>query len=260
MKAYDTLTIQKINQSKIEETDDFVISEYPLSIYINDQLFITLLCTPKDMEYLIIGYLKNEKIIESLDEIRTIEIIEDDWRANVFLHKEMTLDLSHKVKLLTSGCGVGTTFHKELDQLMIQSISSDMTLSSDEIYHTSKEFNEQSGLFTKTGGVHSCLYHYKDHSIYFEDIGRHNAVDKVCGYILKHHIDTSQSYIFSSGRISSDMLLKCAVSNIPIVISRSAPTTLAVKLAESLGITLVGFVRGRKCNIYSNPDRIEVSI
>jgi len=161
-----------------------------------------------------------------------------------------------KDRLLTSGCGVGTRFHEELDSLMVEAVQSDYSITHEDIVNASRDLNNESGLFRLTGGVHSCLFINKFYQYYVEDIGRHNAVDKVVGHVLIEDIDPAHSYIISSGRISSDMLIKCAVSQIPIVMSRSAPTSLAVTLARKLGITLIGFVRGNKFNIYSNAHRV----
>ena len=256
-KTVEKRKIYKVFQHHEELQDDFVITEYPLTLYINDQKYVTLLITPTNIKELVYGYLRSEKIIDTFDDVLSFIIDFENYRVNVKINKEIDLSDQSKDKLLTSGCGVGTRFHEDLDNLMVEAVKSDYSITHDDIIDISRELNNKSGLFRLTGGVHSCLFVTNGHQYYVEDIGRHNAVDKVVGHILIDKIDTKESYIISSGRISSDMLIKCAVSQIPIVMSRSAPTSLAVKLSEKLGITLVGFVRGNKFNIYSNKHRIK---
>ncbi|MBU1019705.1 MAG: formate dehydrogenase accessory sulfurtransferase FdhD [Firmicutes bacterium] len=254
--AYEEFEIIKHFEDTSLSQNDFVINEFPITLFINHQKFITFLMTPKYIEELIIGYLKSEKIIDHLSDITSLKIDLEQYRVEVILQNEIELSTTNKDKILSSGCGVGTKYHEDIDHILIDAIFSDYRISYQDIIRSSRELNKKSGLFNLTGGVHSCLFYYGEQSFYVEDIGRHNAVDKVVGFILKNKINTKETYIISSGRISSDMLLKCAVIGIPIVLSRSAPTSLAIKLAEKLGITLIGFVRGSKYNVYTNSQRI----
>ena len=122
-----------------------------------------------------------------------------------------------------------------------------------------KELQLRAELFRLTGGLHSAALCSAEKILYFcEDIGRHNAVDKLVGLCLKHEISLTDKVLVSSGRISSEILVKAAKLGIPILISRAAPTSLSIELAESLGITLIGFVRGRRCNIYTHQERVLV--
>ncbi len=256
-KNYQSFEIEKHNDASVKNTVDNIINEFPITLYLNNEKYVTLLITPNHIKQLIIGYLRSEKIIETLDDIKDITIDTNNNKAFVNLTKELDLSTHNKDLLLTSGCGVGTKFHEDLDQVITDSVSSNFTISKEDIYNASKTLNNRSGLFKLTGGVHSALFIYCKEEIYVEDIGRHNAIDKVVGYITIDNIETKNSYIFASGRISSDMLIKCAVSNIPIVISRSAPTSLAVNLANKYGITLIGFARGQKFNVYTHSFRIK---
>lgn len=255
--SYQDFTIQKHTSDKSKNIKDYVIDEYPLVLYINGDKYVTLLATPKHLEELVVGYLKSEKVISAYKDVESIEINIDLNEAYVKTYNEVDIDSLGKDKILVSGCGVGTKFHEALDKVIIDSIETAYTLSREDIYKASEELNNQSGLFKLTGGVHSCLFITDNSQIYYEDIGRHNAVDKVIGHIMINNLNTTYSFVFSSGRISSDMLLKCAISGIPIVISRSAPTSLAVTLAKKYGITLIGFARGTKFNIYSHPNRVK---
>ncbi|MDC0559043.1 formate dehydrogenase accessory sulfurtransferase FdhD [Candidatus Izimaplasma bacterium] len=252
----EELTIHKYNDFNDKEVNDYIITEYPITLFINNEKYVTMLITPTQIKELILGYMKSEKLIESIDDVKSVNINMTENRADVTTHNDINHDNYSKDKLLASGCGVGTRFHDDIDNIVLESVLSSYHISYDEIINASKELNNASGLFKLTGGVHSCLLFTKGDQYYFEDIGRHNAVDKAVGYVLINKLNTNSSYIISSGRISSDMLIKCAISKIPVVISRSAPTSLAVKLADKMGITLIGFVRGNKFNVYSNKERV----
>jgi formate dehydrogenase accessory protein FdhD len=252
----EVLEISKYNNFNDKKVNDHIITEYPITLFINDEKYVTLLITPNKVKELVLGYMKSEKLIDTILDVKDVNINLEDNRAEVYTINEIDQDNYSKDKLLTSGCGVGTRFHDDIDNVILESVDSSYHISYDKIIEASKTLNNKSGLFKLTGGVHSCLLVVDNEEYYFEDIGRHNAVDKAMGHILINRLDTTKSYIISSGRISSDMLLKCAVSKVPIVISRSAPTSLAVKLANKMGLTLIGFVRGNKFNVYANKERV----
>lgn len=255
-ETYKEFQIEKHKDETVKIVSDAVIDEYPITLFINNEKYVTLLVTPKHIEELIVGYLRSEKIIDQYSDIKELNIQKSDHRVEVSLYNNLELETINKDKLLTSGCGVGTRFHEDIEQIITQTIESEYSITYDEILDASKELNNKSGLFKLTGGVHSALFITKGIHYYFEDIGRHNTIDKVVGYITINECQTNDSYIFASGRISSDMLIKCAVIGIPIVISRSAPTSLAVNLAEKYGITLIGFARGNTFNVYTHSFRI----
>ena len=252
----EVMNISKYGEFNQKELDDYVITEYPITLYINNNRYVTLLVTPNHIKELVLGYMKSEKLIDSITDIKNVDIDLDKYRADVITNIPINQEEYSKDKLLTSGCGVGTRFHQDLDDLVLAALDNDTKIHYEDIIKASKILNNESGLFKLTGGVHSCLLFINNKEYYFEDIGRHNAVDKAMGHILINDLDTTNSYIISSGRISSDMLIKCAVSKVPIAISRSAPTSLAVALARKMGVTLIGFVRGNKFNVYSGKERV----
>ncbi len=200
----EKIDIVRIRQGKREELKDSLVREVPLTINFNKKELVTLLCTPKDIEDLVRGF------------------------------------------LFTSGAPLRR--HK---------IKSRFKISSQSILSLMREFQRRSTLFKKTGAVHSAaLSNGRDILIFREDIGRHSAVDKIIGRALVEGIDMRDKIILSSGRISSEILLKAQKCVIPVVISRGAPTSQAVKLARDLNITVVGFARGDRVNVYSGVERI----
>lgn len=261
-KRIDRLKITKVSSGKKEEIEDVVVTETPLTILLNKEKVITLLCTPQDQEYLAVGFLFSEGFIQNRKDIEKINFDRKKNEINVLTKsKRQFASKSSPSKTLTSGCAKGATFSnmEEMDPSKDLLINLQTTLTSSEIQNLVHEFEKKSVLFRKTGGVHAAALAKKEKIlIYFEDIGRHNAVDKVFGRCLLDQISCEDKLLLLSGRISSDILAKASKSGISIIVSRSAPTSLAVKNARKLGITLVGFARGRKMNIYSFPLRINM--
>lgn len=254
MDQIKNVKIIRVKGDKGWEEDDIVVSEYPFTIYVNDKEIITLLTSPNSLKELTVGFLYSEGFISSLSDVDGISIDEERGIAYVYINNVNQFNEEFRGKrTITSGCGKGTVFYNVLDSFKAKKIESPLSISSDEIRELMRKFNKYSKLFLETGGVHSCAMCSLDDIIIFkEDIGRHNALDKVFGQALLNGIDTKDKIILTSGRISSEILIKTAKRQTPVLVSRSAPTSLAVEMAEKLKITLIGFVRGEKMNIYTN--------
>src|SRR3990172_7589678 len=255
---FEKVSILKITEESSSRLEDVVAREYPLTIILNNQELVTLMCTPKDLNYLAIGFLASEGLLESKDEIRQITV--DDVRGVVRVktneEKTMANEMLFK-RLITSGCGRGAAFYTGADAQNRTILESKTKISGDEVTALVREFQHHSELYKKTGGVHSAaLCDNKNILVFNEDIGRHNAVDKIFGECLMKDIPTEGRVIVTSGRISSEILLKVSRRNIPIIISKSAPTDLGISLANELGITMLGFARGKRVNVYTNDWRI----
>lgn len=245
--------INKIKGEEVSRLEDIVVMEYPFTIYINDKELITLLCSPKSLKYLAVGFLYSEGFIKSFSDIKNITIDKEKGIANILLKedKELVSKLFGK-RTITSGCGKGTIFYNIIDSFKSKPIKEDFSIKPKKIVKLMRQFNKKSELFLNTGGVHSCaIANFDDIILFEEDIGRHNALDKVIGKALVEKIDLRDKIVLTSGRISSEILIKAAKNQIPIIVSRSAPTSLAVEMARELNILLIGFVRGEKMNIYS---------
>jgi len=253
----ETLHVVRMKDHKKEVIDDLVVSEIPLTINIGENELVTLLCCPSDLEELVIGFLFSSGLIKKAEDINKIVINRQQWIAYVDLVQgDIDQGLVFK-RLYTSGCGRGTIFYNASDIINRIKIASDFKIASDKINELMFDFQKRSTLYLKTGGVHgAALAADKGISIFKEDIGRHNAIDKVIGSALKENINFTDKIIISSGRISSEVLLKTQKCRIPVVVSKSAPTDQAVKLAKDMDITLLGFARGNRMNIYSKEERI----
>lgn len=264
MKSKKT-KIQKIIRIKngIKESfEDEVVEERPLSIFLNNQKLITLLSTPCDQKFLALGFLFSEGLIKEKNEIKKIFFSSKKNEARIFTKTGRKLPKTFlRVGTLTSGCGKGKSFEKikDINPLKDVLINLEFTIRADEITNLIKKFEKESSIFRLTGGVHSAALADRNEILLFsEDIGRHNAIDKVLGESLVKGIPLGDKVLISSGRISSDIVIKAWRGRINLIVSRSAPTSLAIELAQKLGITIVGFARGRRMNVYSYPMRVVV--
>ncbi|WP_236913391.1 formate dehydrogenase accessory sulfurtransferase FdhD [Clostridium sp. Cult1] len=254
MDTIKRVDILRIKGEEFKEEEDVVILEYPFTIFVNDEEVITLLCSPNSLKELMVGFLFSEEFISSLSDIDRIRLDEDKGIGYIYLKNINQFNEKLRGKrTITSGCGKGTLFYNVLDSFKSKRIKEPLSIEVANIKRLISKFNKKSELFLNTGGVHSCaLCSANDIILFEEDIGRHNALDKIFGKALLEGIDTKDKIILTSGRISSEILIKSAKRQVPVIVSRSAPTSLSIELAEELGITLIGFARGQKMNIYTN--------
>jgi len=250
--------ITRIRRGQPEQVEDVLTVEAPVTIYLNGNELVTLLCTPEKLDLLALGFLRSEGLIAGPDDVKSIRVREEEGLVEVDLYKEGNLaEKLYGKRTLTSGCGKGTVFYSVLDSLRINPIEGELKISPEKLSYLMNSLQEKAKVFKATGGVHSAGLADQDQVLFFcEDIGRHNAIDKIVGECLQTGTPTEDKIIVSSGRLSSEIMLKVAKLKIQILISRSAPTTLCVELAESLNITLAGFVRGKRMNIYTHRWRI----
>lgn len=255
----ERIPILRITEQGRSEIEDIVAREFPLTIILNNQKLVTLLCSPTKLKYLAIGYLYSEGLIKGKGEIRKITL--DSERGVVRVTTEgargSAKDISSRQLIASSG-GKGTSFPSAVGGISQAEITSRLEVSPGEAFALVEEFGQRSQIFKATGGVHSAaLCDTQNILVFSEDIGRHNAIDKIFGECILEDIPTDERIIITSGRVSSEILLKVARRNIPILISKSAPTNLGVRMADGSGITLIGFVRGKRLNVYTNKWRVK---
>lgn len=233
-----------------------VAREFSLTIVLNNQELVTLLCSPSGLEYLAVGFLLSEGLLDSKDEIRSIAV--DDRRGVARVETGEGRGLASEFlskRLITSSGGRGVSVSSAAVQ-SLRTIERRSEVTAPEIYILVKEFQHHSRLYRATHGVHSAALCDADMLVFAEDIGRHNAIDRVFGKCFMEDILTEGRMVVTSGRISSEILLKVARRSIPVIISMAAPTDVAVELADNLGVTLVGSVKGSRMNIFSHNWRI----
>ena len=241
------IPILRLTEEGSSNIEDIVVRESPLTIILNNQEVVTLLCSPKDLKYLAISFLFSEGLLENKGDIKKITVDELRGVVRVETEEDKALATEHVFKRsIASGGGRGSSFYNTADVPRQAKVESQVKISTHQVFTLMAEFVQYSEVFRATGGVHSAALCDTENILVFnEDIGRHNAIDKIFGECILKDIPTDGRVVITSGRISSEILLKVAKRNIPIIISKSAPTNLGVKLASDLGITLLGFVRGK---------------
>lgn len=242
-----------------ENEADVIASEYALTIYVNDHELATIVCTPTHLEELVTGFLASEGIIRQATDIENMTISRFMGTVRVKTTHPVTFNQAfYNKRYIGSCCGKGRqSFYFHNDAITAKHVEDDVHLAARDVSRLLDAMDERAVLFYDTGGVHvSALCDTADILIARTDIGRHNALDKIYGHVLQEGMSLQGKVIAFSGRISSEVLLKVAKIGVGIVAARSAPTALAIDMADELGITTVGFVRGESFNVYSHAWRI----
>jgi len=257
-EGVEKVNIYRVNQDSKQASEDIVVKELPLTIMLNRRELVTLLCSPANLKYLTIGFLLSEGLLPDRNDIKSI--IVDEQRGIARVETIADLDGGEEQvfkRIITPGCGRGAAFYSAADATGMKEVNSELRVTGAEIIDLMSQFQQRSETYRSTGGVHSAaLCDKKGVHIFSEDIGRHNAIDKIFGQCLWEGISPDNQIILTSGRVSSEIVIKIARNNVPVLASKSAPTNTAVKLANLLGITLIGFVRGTRMNVYSHDQRI----
>jgi FdhD protein len=254
-------SVLKISTEQHGWEEDEIVTEYPLTIFLNDEEFATIVCTPADLEEMVIGFLAAEGAIKQYDEIKQLTIDEAQGFAYVDLHQETILSQSfYSKRRITSCCGKSRqSFYFFSDARTAKPAEGAITITPDQCMRLMNELQSSSDTHRETGGVHNAALCTPTGTVLqYSDIGRHNALDKIYGECLRKGIATEDKILVFSGRISSEVLLKAAKIGASIILSKSAPTELALQLAEELNITAVGFIRNGKMNVYTNTQRIQL--
>jgi len=251
MNGFINRKIYKNHGDTFEETEDSIALEKRLRISINGKEALSLYCTPLMIRELVVGMFMTE------------DIIKGEWcaeRMTINYDDEVTVDIpaegeaSLNGAVITSGCVGGLAFPKRKQPVKLQD---SFTLSARSVKALFRRFQNTSELYKLTGCVHSAALSDGDKILcHAEDIGRHNAVDKVIGQAILDNVPFEGTIMLASGRLSSEIVSKCSRWSIPIVASRTSPTSLAVNIAEENGVTVIGFIRGDRLNVYSHPQRI----
>ncbi|MFH7320426.1 formate dehydrogenase accessory sulfurtransferase FdhD [Desulfurivibrio sp. D14AmB] len=252
--SYQT-PILRISDGLEREVLDTIATEIAFTLLVNDQVLVSLLCSPAELDAMAVGFLLSEGMLSERDALLGVEVDEARAAVKVAL-KDLPADwntLFHR-KTITSGCGQGVTFSNSATLTSLAVRRPPLRLSSARIHDLLREFSRSSVLYMKTGGVHSAALADGDSILLFaEDIGRHNAVDKLIGKAFLAGIPLEDKLLLSSGRISGEIMTKVIRNRIPVLITRTAPTCMSIAHAEEHGVTMIGFARGRRLNIYTHP-------
>ena len=229
-----------------------VVTERPLTLFLNGREIVTMMTIGDHPDLLAVGYLLNQGMLKADDVVTAIDHAEDIETIVVRTERQTDYEDKLKKKVQTSGCAQGTVFGDLMDELDGIALSQEARLRTSWLYALTRKINTEPSLYLKAGAIHGCVLCEADKPlVYMEDVGRHNAVDKVKGEALLRGIPTEDLVLLSTGRISSEMLLKAARMGVPVVASRTSPTEMAVALAEQLNVTVCGYVRADGLNVYA---------
>jgi len=252
--ASRSLRYSRYTTDGITTLEKEVVREVPVTVYINGTELVTFLCTPHNLRHLVLGFLYLEGIVGGLDEIALLRVCDEEEMIDVRLTHDVELPTR---RVLTSGCGGGTTFA----DLAAQTSKVDSTLQviPSQVLGLMHRLYREAELYRATGGVHtSALSDGQQLLVVASDVGRHNTLDKIQGQCLLEGIDTRDRILLTTGRLSVEMLNKAAKMQVPVLVSRTSSTDLAVEMAKAWGITLIGYARGKQIHVYSGEERVKL--
>lgn len=254
------ITKLDVTTKTAKRMSDYIAEERPLHLFVNNSYWATILCSPLNLKELSIGHLLSEGILKSVNEIEEVNLKETEESCYVKLKPEVKVEDRIKLsrlhaRVVTSACGSGSPYqyNRKPNRVM-----SELTVKADVLFNAVNQLNFKAELFRKTGGVHAAAIYRIDGTIValMEDVGRHNAVDKAIGLAALNKVDFDECFLALSGRLSGDVVFKAAQVRLPIVASLAAALSSGIDMAVQANLTLAGFVRGKRMNIYTFPERI----
>lgn len=239
-------------------TTQWVIEEHPVTLFLNGKEMVTLLCAGHHLDELAVGFFHAEGFIDAPQDLGEVRVHPQEGKVEV--ETKQDLAYQHNLwskRIVTSGCGKGTVFYNALDALLSRPVTSTIQVTPTAIRNRMADLNQLSQIYRRTHGVHNTALATSDRIIIFrDDIGRHNAVDMMAGHAFLQEMDLSDKMLLTTGRLTSEILIKAAKVHLPVLVSRNTATTLAIELAKTLQITLIGYVRAGNFTVYTGIDRI----
>ena len=238
-----------------------VITERPITLFINRQEVVTMMTIGDHPDYLALGYLLNQNMLKRGDKVTAIDYDDDLGVVVVRTEIETNFEEKMKKKVRTSGCAQGTIFGDVIEAFDEIRLPDTTILKTSWLYALTNKINTEPSLYLKAGAIHGCVLCEEDRAlVYMEDVGRHNAVDKVAGWMFQNNIDPSNKMFYTTGRLTSEMVIKTVMMGIPILASRSGFTAWGVELARKANLTLIGRARGKRFVALAGQHRIEFDI
>jgi FdhD protein len=261
------IKVSRINVSDqtVEQRTDYVAEDIPIHIFLNKHHYGTILCSPNQLKEMVVGHLLSEGLLTSMDEIDELQLKKDGkcmitLKPNIYAEQRISTS-QRFARLIVSSCGAPN--YRPLSEVISSLPKMDMTLTvtTNVLSESVKQLNFIAEEFRKTGGVHVAALYSTDGKVVAlaEDVGRHNAVDKVIGVAATKNMDFTKLFLALSGRLTGDIVLKAARTKIPVIASLSAAISSGLETANLTKITLIGFVRGKRMNVYTYPERIVFS-
>ena len=234
-----------------------VTVERPLTLFLNGQEIVTMMTIGDYPDYLALGYLLNQNMLLPEDKVRAIDYDEDIGTIVVRTERRTDYEEKLKKKTMTSGCAQGTVFGDVMEKFEKTTLPQGGVFRTSWLYALLKTINTTPSLYLEAGAIHGCALCHRDRALlYMEDVGRHNAVDKIAGYMFRHGLSGADKMFYTTGRLTSEMVIKTVQMGIPVLVSRSGFTAWGVDLARQVGLTLIGRARGRRFVALAGQDRI----
>jgi FdhD protein len=235
-----------------------VAGEHPLTVYLDKREIVTLMTLGHAPEALAIGYLRNQRLADSIDDIAAVQV---DWETeSVAVTTRKRKDLSSRLgkKTVTTGCGQGTVFGDLMEEIDSIKLRNDVTLADADLFVLLEKVRKHETIYKQAGAVHGCALATTAGEIlmFVEDVGRHNAVDAIAGFMWLDDIDGSDKVFYTTGRLTSEMVIKCAQMRIPFLVSRSGLTHMGHAIAQKVGITMLGRASGRHYLAFTGKERL----
>ena len=251
-----TQRVEGIDQDGVSLTTSVTV-ERPLTLFLNGQEIVTMMSICDFPEYLAVGYLLNQNMLLPDDAITAVEYESDIDTVVVRTERKTNYEEKLRKKTLTSGCAQGTVFGDVMEQFENSVLPDDAVLRQSWLYSLLKKINTAPSLYLEAGAIHGCALCQEDRPLlYMEDVGRHNAVDKIAGYMYLHGMKGDDKIFYTTGRLTSEMIIKTVQMKIPILISRSGFTAWGVELARKAGLLLIGRAKGRRFMALSGEHRL----
>ena len=235
-----------------------VVGEHPLTITLNGTEVVTLMTLASYPRDLVLGYLKNQRLINHYQDILSVELDPEKETVHVSTrnHNLKNMNLRLKKKVVTTGCGEGTVFSCSLDKIY-ESRMTPFGLKPSEIYRLIRKLLKRSDVYKQAGSVHTCALCTPSEVIFFvEDVGRHNAADTIAGKMWARDMTGDDKLLYTTGRVTSEIVIKAAFMGIPVILSRSGITRMGYEIARDLNLVVIGRAKGKKFLVYNGHDQV----
>jgi FdhD protein len=234
-----------------------IVVERPLTLYLNGQEIVTMMTIGDHPAWLAVGYLLNQNMLRADDELAGVDHDEETGTVVVRTRARTNFEEKLRKKTLTSGCAQGTAFGDLMERFDSVALPADAVLRTSWLYRLLRKINTAPSLYLEAGAIHGCALCQQDSVLaYMEDVGRHNAIDKIAGFMFANRLGGADKIFYTTGRLTSEMVIKCVQMGIPILVSRSGFTAWGVELARQAGLTLIGRAKGARFLVLSGPDRV----